>query len=348
MNKYILGKEKDFHDFINSISKKDKIGIISHIDLDGIASAIFLQKILESRDLKINFMEFLRHGLSVLKGVLDRRFDILFFVDWSLDNYLEDLKQLRKKGKIFVVDHHPINERLEGKSNFIKTDFGYCSSHCLFDLGKDYFNTKDWEWLVCAAMIADYVWDKSEENFEFIKRVYPNVKKDATIWESESGKIGQLINGALIYYQPDFMKVYDLVLKEDLNKLRKANEVITKEVSKWIDKFKKEAEYFSEKKLFFAYGNPKYNIDSTIATILSGRDFPEDTIIFVSDIPDKKGFVKISARNQTGKTDLSKILKKSIEGFEDSTAGGHIRASGATFPKKYLNEFKERLLKELK
>jgi len=350
MNKYILGSEKIFHNFISSISKKDKIGIITHIDVDGIASAVFLQKILESRDLKIEFIEFLDYGADTLKKILNKQFDILFFTDWNVDNYLLDLRQLRKKGNVFVIDHHPFNDKLEDKSNFIKTHYGYCSSHCLFDIAKsgNYFNTKDWGWLVCSSIIADYTWDKSEGNFDFIKRIYPTVKKDATIWNSEPGKIGNLINGALIYYQPDFRKVYDLILKKDLEKLKKANEIITEEINKLIEKSKKEAEYFSKKKLFFYYGNPNYNISSTVASILSDRDFQRNTVIFISDFKDKEGFVKVSARNQTGNVDLGQLLKKCVEGFENSSAGGHKKAAAGTFAKKYLGEFKERLLKELK
>ena len=309
-----------------------------------------MQKILDSRDLKIEFIEFLNYRADILENILNKQFDILFFTDWSVDSYLGVLKQLRKKGKIFVVDHHPLNDKLEDKSNFIKTDYAYCSSHCLFDLAKsgNYFNTKDLEWLVCASIIMDYTWDKLEENFDLIKKVYPIVKKDTTIWKSEPGKIGNLISGALIYYQPDFRKVYDLVLKKDLEKLKKANKIITEEVSKWIEKSKKEAEYFPEKKLLFEYANPKYNITSTVAGILSDKDFRGDTVIFISDLKDKKGFVKLSARNQVGNVDLGQLLKKCVEGFENSSVGGHKKASAGTFPKKYLNEFKERLLRELK
>ena len=46
MSRYLLGSEQVFYDFVDSISEKDKIGIITHIDLDGIASCIFLQKII--------------------------------------------------------------------------------------------------------------------------------------------------------------------------------------------------------------------------------------------------------------------------------------------------------------
>ncbi len=344
---YLVGSPKTFYDFIGKISKKDKIGIVSHTDLDGIASAVFLQKILDSHNLKINFMNFLDHDSEVLKQIFKKDYDKLFFTDWNTDAYLKDFEKLRNKGEVFVIDHHPLNNKLKDHSNMIKTDSIYCSAQCLFDLAKKYFDTKSLEWLVCAAMITDYTWDKSEKNFQFIKNIYPEIKKDTTIWNSKPGKIGELITGALVYYHPNFKKVYNFVLNKDFEKLKKANETINKEITEWTEKFKEESDYFPEQNLRFYYGNPKHNIASIIASILSSKDFKNNTLIFVSDIPHKKGFVKISARNETGKINLNKVLKNSIYGFENSGAGGHINASGANFPKKYVGEFKKNLLKEL-
>ncbi|MGY4884579.1 MAG: DHH family phosphoesterase [Nanobdellota archaeon] len=350
MNRYVLGSENIFYDFIDSLSKKDKIGIVTHTDVDGIASGIFLQKILESKGLEVNFIEFLNYGVDSLKEIINRKYDVLFFTDWNVDTYLEKLEKIEKKSRLLVVDHHPTNPELKDKSNFIKTEDSYCSSHVLFDLAenKNYFDTKDWKWLACVAIIADYTWDKNVANFNFIKSVYPEVKKDIFIWDSEPGKIGKKINNALIYYSPDFKKVYDIVIKKDINSLSNADNLISKEINFWIDKFRKEAEYFIEQKLYFAYGNPEHNIISTIASKLSDEFFRENTVVFASDIKDKKGFVKLSARNQTGKVDLGKLLKRCVEGLEKADAGGHPRASAGRIMKKDLGKFKEKLLIELK
>ena len=347
INKYLLGSPEDFNNFVDGIYEKNKIKIITHVDLDGIASGIFLQKILESKKLKIDSINFLNYGADVLKDFAEKNdYDFLFFTDWCVDNYPEDLELLRKKGKVFIIDHHPVNKFLEDKSGIIKTDSGYCSSHCLFDLGKKYFDTKKWEWLVCSAIISDYTWNKFD-NFEFIKKIYPEVKKDSTIWESEPALNGNKISGALVYYRPDFKKVYDLVLEKNLNELEKASEIIREETSRWIEKYKKEAEYFPDEKLRFYYGLPKYGT-STVASIVSDKYFPNNIIIFASDVTDKKDFIKISSRTQLEDVDLGELLKKCIKGFENSDAGGHRKASAATFPKKYLEKFKENLLKELK
>lgn len=351
MSRYVLGSEQMFYDFVNSLSKKDKIGVITHIDLDGLASGIFMQKILESKGLKVQFIEFVNYNPGALKDVIkDKEYSVLIFTDWNVDNYLEELEEIRNKARFLVIDHHPPNEALKDKSNIIKTESNYCSAHTLFDLAKGgkYFDTKNFEWLVCSAIILDYTCDKSPENFAFIKSIYPEVKHDSSIWNSVPGETGKAIANALIYYSSDLMKVYDLVLNKDLTSLKKADKVIRKEIEKWIEKFKKEAEYFEEEKLYFAYGNPKYNIVSVVASKLSDKDFGESTVIFVSDIKDNKGFLKLSSRNQTGKVDLNKLLRKCVEGFENASAGGHVKASAGVIMKKDLEKFKEKLLIELK
>lgn len=343
--KYLLGSEKDFYDFVDRISKKDKIKIITHTDLDGIASGIFLQKILESKGLKIKSMNFLDYSSDVLTKFSEKNnYNFLFMTDWSADQFPEGLESLRKKGKVFVIDHHPLNESLKDKSNILKTETADCASYCLFNLAKNYFDAKNLEWLVCSAMIFDYSFQK-EENLNFIKSIFSDVTKE-NIWKSEPGKIGNVIGGALIYYAPNFKKVYNLVLKGNLKKLEKVSEIISNEINNWVGKYKKESEYFPDKKLHFYYGSPKYRITSAIASKIAD-EFDQDTVILVSDIDERKGFVKLSARNQTGKIDLGKLLKKCISKFEDATAGGHVRASAANFPKKYLNDFKENLLEEL-
>lgn len=353
MTRYILGSEKLFYNFVNSISKNDKIGVVTHIDLDGIASGIFLQKILESRDLKINFMEFLDYNADTLKPILKKDVDVLFFTDWNVDNFPKDLEKLRKKYNLFVVDHHPPNKNLKDKTNIIKTHSKYCSAHTLFDLAKDgaYFDIKGLEWLACSAIIMDYTFD-DKENLNFLKSFYPKITLE-NIWESEPALIGKKIANSLIYYKTDLNKVYDLVLNKNFERLEETDriitDIITEEVTLWKDKFMNEAEYFPKKKLYFYYGNPKYLINSTVVTEIANSELHEHTLIFASDYTNtkKKDLVKISARNDTGKVDLGNILKKCIKGFKDSSAGGHVKSAAGTFPKKYLDKFKERVISEI-
>ncbi len=347
MEKYLLGKPKDFHDFIDSLTEKDKIGIVTHTDLDGLASGIFLHKILESKGLKVEFTKFLDCSSDALKNLLKLDYNKLIFTDWSVDNFEEELNNLRKKGDILIVDHHPLNKELKNKTGLIKTVSKYCSAHCLFDLAKEgkYFDTKDAEWLVCGAIIFDYCF-LEEENFDFLKSIYPTITKE-DIWDSIPALISKKIANSLIYYKPNLEKVYEMVLNKDFESLDKADEIISKEYSDWKDKYKKEAEYFPKSELYFYYANPKYWITSAVVSAISQQEVPNKTLVFASNAFDDDNLIKMSARNQTGDIKLGEVLRKCIEGFENSNAGGHDRAAAGSFPKKYLDEFKARLIKEL-
>jgi single-stranded DNA-specific DHH superfamily exonuclease len=346
-NKYVLGRPEDFHKFIESLTKEDKIGIVTHTDLDGLASGIFLQKILESKRLNLKFMQFLDYGSDAFSKI-KRNSDVVIFSDWNVSNFPEEFNELRNNKKIFVVDHHPTNDKLKDKKGIIKTNSKYCSAHCLYDLVKEgkYFDTKSLDYLVSGAIIFDYCFD-DEDNFKFLKSIYPDIKKE-DIWNSEPALISKKIANSLIYYKPDIEKVYEMVLEKDFESLDKADKIISEEYSLWKDKFKKESEYFSNSNLHFYYSTPKYGISSAVVSAISQQEIPSKTLIFVSDDPERLGFVKLSARNQKGDVKLGDVLRKCIDGFENSSAGGHDKASAGTFPKKYLDEFKIRLIKELK
>lgn len=349
-SKYILGKPEDFHEFIKLIDKdEDSIGIVTHTDLDGLASGIFLHKILESKGIEPVFTKFLDYSSDALRKINKKKeANVLIFSDWNADNFEKDLDRLRKNASVLVVDHHPLNKKLKDKTGIIKTKGKYCSAHCLFDLAKEgkYFDTEEAEWLVCGAIIFDYTFI-DEDNFEFLRSIYPTIRKE-DIWNSQPALISKKIANSLIYYRPNYEKVYEMILKKDFESLDKGDEVVSKEYADWKEKYKEEAEYYPNSELYFYYATPKYSISSAVVSSISQQEVPNKTLIFVSDDLSMKGFIKMSARNQTGKIKLGSVLKKCVEGFEKANAGGHDKAAAGGFPVKYLDEFKERLIMELK
>src|SRR3989338_2734285 len=67
---------------------------------------------------------------------------------------------------------------------------------------------------------------------------------------------------------------------------------------------------------------------------------PKKTVL----IGEKKGdYYSITIRRGDGKIDLNLLVRKLLENFENSTAGGHSKAAAGNFPLKYLEEFKKRL-----
>ncbi|OYT36884.1 hypothetical protein B6U91_00005, partial [Candidatus Pacearchaeota archaeon ex4484_71] len=280
--KYLLGSPKDFHDFIDSIPKEGKVGILTHTDVDGIVSGIFLKKILKSRGISSSFVEFLQYGSGVLEEFSKRRnYDFLILTDWNADNFPEGLGMLREKGKVLVVDHHPINDLLEKKEGIIKTDSTYCSSHALFDLANEgnYFDTKNFELLVCSAIIMDYTFG-DKKVFEFLREIYPKISKEE-IFESVPGKIGKEIDNALIYYRDDLKRVFDIVYERNFDSLEKVAGIVEIEIENKIKEYKREAEYFPTKGLYFYFFNPTFSITSPVINKVSHSD-PEKIFILAS------------------------------------------------------------------
>ncbi len=339
--KFLAGKKEDFINFLNSIDKKDNVAVISHNDLDGIASAILIGEILRQKEKKIQFfnlMEYKRGMFRELSGKLNRKITKIFVFDISIDSDYEGFKEIKKNFEVFLIDHHPSEIK---ENNSIKTKTEDCATYTLYELAKEIFDLSKLDWLVCATMISEFSY-KDESNFQFIKNFYPEITAE-NINDSEPGEISKKISSSLIYFKRKEKKVFDLVAKKDIKKMEKYYGIIEKEVRKCIEDFKKRAEFYPDKNLFFYHSNPKFNIGSIVTTLLS-KEEEDKTFVFVSDIKDDSGFVKVSARNQGGKEDINSMLRKGINGLENANAGGHFKASGARFMKKDLERFKRNIL----
>lgn len=341
---FLLGSKKNFLGFLDSISEKDNVAILTHNDLDGIASAIFLEEILENKGIKTQFVSFLAYDKEMLekeyKLLKQKKINKLFLTDLGVD--IADFKgfeNLRKNFDVFLIDHHPMNSKLKNKKDIIKTDSGDCVSFVIYELGENLFNRKKWEWLVCSAMVSDISY-KKENNFEFIKKMYPKITVE-NIWDSEVGELSKMISSALIYYVGNLEKVYGLVKRKDFGVLKKCRKVIDDEVEKYVKKFKQEAEFFPKKNLYFYYCKPKFNVVSIVTLLLSFEEV-NSTFIFVS--PMGKDYLKISVKNQSKKVDMNELMKKGVKGLENATGGGHVPASGGRIMKKDLKKFKENVL----
>jgi nanoRNase/pAp phosphatase (c-di-AMP/oligoRNAs hydrolase) len=339
---YLSGSKEEFFDFLNKLEKKDRIGIITHIDLDGIASAILINEILKQKKLKITSLSFINYEKGMFEKA-EKEFkkgtSKVFILDINANSDYEGFLELKKKYEVFLIDHHPSEMESD---NMIKTKTEDCATFAIFELAKNEFDLKKWEWLVCATMIAEFSY-KDKDNFKFIKGHYPEINLE-TISDSKPGKISDKIYSAIIYFKGKEKKVFDIILHNKLKRLGKYYKVIEKEIQKGIEKFKKEAEFFPNKNLYFYYDNPKFSTNSVIATILSIKE-PEKSFVFVHDTQNKPGFVSVSSRNQSGKENLNLLMKKGIVGLEDATGGGHIFAAAAKFLKKDLDKFKENILK---
>jgi len=341
--KFLIGRKEDFTGFLNSIGKKDRIAIVSHTDLDGIASALLIREILKSKKIKIKSLNFVDYKKGMFEEISSRlkRIDKIFVADISIDSDYDNFQKFKGKYDVFLLDHHPSD--IKELQNTIKTKTEDCTTFVLYELGKSIVNLDKWKSLICATMVSEFSY-KDESNFQFIREIYPEITEE-NINDSIPADISKKIASALVYFNRKEKKIFDFLAKNKLGKLEKYYNIIEEEIRRCVDKFKKEAEFYPERNLYFYYYTPRFNVGSIVTTILS-MEQQEKTFIFVSDLGDEEGFVKAGARNQGGKENTNWLMKKGIAGFENSSAGGHFKASGARFMKKDLEEFKKNILEQ--
>ena len=341
--KFLQGSKEEFFNFIDSISKKDKIGILTHNDLDGIASAIFIEEILRIKTLNLDFINFLSYEEGMfdrqILGLKDKKIAKLFLTDLNENADIIGFEKLSKGVGCFLIDHH--SGFVEGKKR-INTESADCSAITIYSLGKGIIDYKKWNWLACSSIISEMSY-KKKENLEFLQEIYPEVTME-NIYESIPTEISKRITSACIYYCDDLRKVYDIVKRKDLNSIEKIHIEVNKLIEYLVNEYQANAEFYPEQNLYF-YNFKKElrgKCGSIVSTKVSLKE-PEKTFIVVSY---QDGNIKISARNQSGNVDVKELMKKGVKGLDASVAGGHVRASGANIRKKDLSKFKENILRK--
>ena len=340
---FLQGSKKEFFDFIGSIGAKDKIGILTHNDLDGIASAVFLEDILNIKNLKVDFIDF----LSYEKGMFDKqtlelkkkKITKLFLTDLNEDADVGGFEKLSKKIDCFLIDHHP--GFVEGK-NKINTESSDCATLTIYYLGEEIVDYKKWNWLACASIVSEMSY-KKKENLEFVQKSYPEVTLE-NIYKSVPSEISKRIASACIYYFDDLKKVYALVKKKDLKDLEEIHKETNKLIEDLVKEYKNNSEFYPEQNLYFYDFKKelKGKCGSIVSTKVSFRE-PEKTFIVVSYQGEG---IKISARNQSGNVNVNELMKKGIRGLDEAIAGGHVRASGANIKREDLENFMGNILEK--
>ncbi len=340
---YLVGSKDEFLNFLDSIGLYDKVAILTHNDLDGITSGLFLDKILEAKGIKVNYQDFLEIKADMIKEVTlklnEEGITKIFFADINIDGIdFEGFEDLRREKDVFLIDHHPIDEKLKDFKNIIKTVSEDCCALTTFDLGEGLLDSELWEWILCAAMFADYAF-RSEKNLKIIQSFYPDVNPE-NISSTVPGMNARKISSSLVYYKNDPRYVYNLVKERKIEELTDIYEIIEEEVYKVVDDFSINKKYFPKRDIYFYEINSKFDILSYVATLIAGAE-PEKNFIFMLH---SKDVVRFSARSSNSKIDMGELMKKGTEGIEGADGGGHIPAAGARVPEEYVETFKKRVL----
>ncbi|MBU2523366.1 MAG: DHH family phosphoesterase, partial [Nanoarchaeota archaeon] len=193
-----------------------------------------------------------------------------------------------------------------------------------------------------CALISDHQYDLPKA-LGFIRKIEDKYKfkKSDNFWESELGKLSNVLINSAIYFGDKEQECFELMKRinspKDIDLLKKYSDEIDLEVKRIEDDFKSNRKIHS-----WGYMHnleSKFNLTSSISTRLSD-DTPDKILIFYSE---SNGLVKISARRSDSKFDCNDLLKETTRDIPNCSKGGHAPAAGATFKAEYFEQFKKNL-----
>jgi len=350
--KFIYGSEKDFIEFVSGIEDKDRVAVFTHNDLDGIVSAIFIEKILgrlESLDFVWYTKEMLEKRIENLKK---KRINKVIFLDLCLEFEEKEIKEIEKFADVLIIDHHKWNKDLSSeKTKLILTYQENIPSFVCYNFCNKIQNFQNLDFLVAIALISDYVfiYDKAREFIKKVENKY-NLRKNKDVKKSELWELTLKLNSSNIYFKnkKDGMKrIYNMIKKikkiHDFSQFDKCDRIIKKEFERLERDFKKNREVYDWGYIY--YVRSKFKMGSPFSTKMSEEE--KDKLYIILAEGSDKNIIEVSARNQSREYNCAEILKRAVEKLERGHGGGHIPAAGAQFLKKDLKKFRENLLRIL-
>jgi len=337
---FLAGSEKRFFEFISKLNEKDKIALLSHTDLDGIASAKIANKVIDADFMR--FIDYIELNSDLIKNLKDKKIKTLILTDISINNP-DFIKEAEKHFNLLIIDHHTFKEDYNSEKTVFMNAHNYCAAYLCYYLLSKIQDLEKFDWLIACASISDWAYfnnkefmtstfEKYQDEFKFEEDI---IRKKGKFWDAQ-----WKLTLALIYYKEDLKFVFDSIGENfKMDNLEEGYSIVQEEIDKALEKFESEKVEFKDG--YFWEFAPERRIGSLISTLTSTKHLDKTVIIAR---PGEK-YYSFSARRQDKKINMAELLQKLIAGLEDSDAGGHIAAAGGHVLMKDLEEFKKRLQK---
>lgn len=318
---FLAGNEKRFADFVSSLGE-EKIALLTHTDLDGIASGKVANEVINADYLK--FIDYVDLNSELIGELREKEIKIVVLTDIAINNP-GFIKEAEKHFKLLIIDHHTFKEDYNSDNVVFMNAHHFCAAYLCYYLFSKVKDVRKYDWLVACASISDWAYFN---NNEFMKEIFGRygdkfefegdiIRKSGRFWETQ----WKLVLG-IIYYKDDLKFVFDSI-KEDfeIGDVVKGFEEVQKEIDDALERFENEKIAFNEG--YFWEFNPERRIGSLVSTLISSK---YDKTVIIGRPGEK--YYSVSARRQDGKVNVAELLQNLVSGFEDSDAGGHFKAAG--------------------
>lgn len=315
-------------------------------DADGLCSFLILQRYC-GKGKGVAIKSFPDLTVDYFRKVHELNADYIFILDKPIvsGEFFEKTEQFNIP--VVWIDHHDTDLKIPDFVNYYNPSLNKSKSGPTTYLCYQISEKKDDLWIAVAGSISDRFMPDFYSEF---RKKYPDLSVDSedafeVRYKSQIGKIIKILSFALkdrttnvVNMMKFLMKVktpYEVLeeSKENYTMHQRFNQIDLK-YQRLIEKASQSN--YSEKLLFFHYSGD-LSISSDLANELTHK-FPDKivVVVYVSGIK-----ANISGRGKN----VRKIILKAIEGFEDSTGGGHEEAVGAKIKVENLEEFKGRIEK---
>lgn len=340
-----------FKQFLRAAKKSTLV--FYHSDADGLSACVIIAKTFEKlgNEAPLCIPTEYFETEKMLSNFDKQKPANVIFLDIAIDSKPDIVKKMEKEAKMLVIDHHKIiNDISSERTVFIKPQMlsavepsNYPASKLCFDLCSAIVDLKKEKWIASIGIIGD----KSEKQWHsFLNKA---------LWENnvsmeELKGIAELIEAVKVVDPERFSELFEMlyflspkqILKSPLNEMR---EKLNAALSKYMERFEKEAEHYEDIELYFFVIEPEFPIKSALIDRLTEK-YPNKTIIVVEDIGKEK--LRFSARRQDFRLAMNDLLEKAVRGIPRGEAGGHVPAAAGSIPAAYLKKFKENLLNILR
>lgn len=324
--------------FIESIKPSEKVLLIHHTDTDGYCSgAIFIAALKKlGKGENVDLVAASNDDLEdLIKSEKINSYDKIIILDIDVP-YLEgEFKKF--KGQILIVDHHSIRKDLNSDKivyinpRFENEEIYQPVSYIAFKLLSSITDLKDKEWLAVLGTVGDFAFDDCRDLLD----KWVDVKAKDDLIKTRFWQVSKILYGAIIV-NPE--NVIEMLLKyEDISELE--SDVILlagyNKFEKELEKIKKEFWENAEEidNVIISKIDPSLKRVSSVITTNVSLDHKDKIVILL----ERRGEnFKISARFQSGKTHLGKLLENCCS----LSGGGHRNAAGGLIRVSDFEDFK--------
>jgi len=361
---FICGDIQRFSSFIKELGGDDNIALLTHTDLDGIASAKIVDEIVKPN--LVRFLDYEELDMELLEDLKEKKINKIIMTDLYMNEYRKDfVKEMEKFAEVLMIDHHPFVEDWNSSRTVFMNVTGYCVAYMCYvlfskvqNLETPRFLSKDLDfgsvqeprvldkldWLVACACVSDWC---CKENQDWMARIFAKYD-DVFVLENTTAKAGgkiwdvmQKLVGGIIYFRKDVRNVFDNLGQGfgEVGDLEKYADEVEGEILEMVERFDREKVEIKDG-WFWELPKTRFAIRAMVITTVSVSNWNK-TIIFLGEGDDK--YCHINARRQDKKIDTGRLLQKLIEGFKDAEAGGHVAASAGHFLIENKDEFIEKI-----